>query len=63
MVIEAVFEDLNVKQEVFKTLDKIVKPGAIIASNTSYLNIDKIAFVTSRPEDVLGLRFFSPQIL
>ena len=60
MVIEAVFEDLSVKQEVFKTLDKVAKPGAVLASNTSYLNIDKIAEVTSRPQDVLGLHFFSP---
>ena len=60
MVIEAVFEELSVKQEVFKTLDKVVKKGAVLASNTSYLNIDKIADVTSRPEDVLGLHFFSP---
>ncbi len=60
MVIEAVFEELEVKQEVFKTLDKILRPGAVMASNTSYLNIDKIAAVTSRPEDVLGLHFFSP---
>ena len=60
MVIEAVFEELEVKQEVFKTLDKILRPDAVMASNTSYLNIDKIAAVTSRPEDVLGLHFFSP---
>ncbi|MBG08085.1 MAG: 3-hydroxyacyl-CoA dehydrogenase [Halobacteriovoraceae bacterium] len=60
MVIEAVFEELNVKQEVFKTLDNVIRPGAVMASNTSYLNIDKIAAVTSRPQDVLGLHFFSP---
>ncbi|HWH22595.1 MAG TPA: 3-hydroxyacyl-CoA dehydrogenase NAD-binding domain-containing protein [Allosphingosinicella sp.] len=60
LIIEAVFENMDVKKEVFGRLDKIAKPGAILASNTSYLNIDEIAASTSRPEDVVGLHFFSP---
>ncbi len=60
LVIEAVFENMDVKKTVFETLDKVCKPGAILASNTSYLNIDKIAAFTGRPADVLGLHFFSP---
>ena len=60
LVVEAVFEDMGVKQTVFETLDKVCKPGAILASNTSYLNIDKIAGFTQRPADVVGLHFFSP---
>ncbi|MGO9684195.1 MAG: 3-hydroxyacyl-CoA dehydrogenase NAD-binding domain-containing protein, partial [Beijerinckiaceae bacterium] len=60
LVIEAVFENMDIKKEVFKKLDKIVKQGAILASNTSYLNIDEIASVTTRPEHVLGTHFFSP---
>ena len=60
LVIEAVFENLAVKQEVFKTLDGICKPGAILASNTSYQSIDEIAAATSRPSSVLGMHFFSP---
>lgn len=60
IIIEAVFEDMGVKREIFETLDKVAKPGAILASNTSYLDIDQIAAVTSRPEDVIGLHFFSP---
>ena len=60
LVVEAVFEDMGVKQTVFETLDKVCKPGAILASNTSYLNIDKIAGFTKRPADVVGLHFFSP---
>lgn len=60
LVIEAVFENMDVKKEVFTKLDSIVKQGAILASNTSYLNIDEIAAVTKRPEYVLGLHFFSP---
>ena len=60
LVIEAVFENMDVKKEVFTKLDAIVKQGAILASNTSYLNIDEIAAVTKRPEYVLGLHFFSP---
>jgi 3-hydroxyacyl-CoA dehydrogenase len=60
LVIEAVFEDMGLKKSVFKRLDSIAKPGAILASNTSYLDIDQIAAETSRPEDVLGTHFFSP---
>jgi 3-hydroxyacyl-CoA dehydrogenase len=60
LVIEAVFEHMDVKQQVFRTLDEVCKPGAILASNTSYLNIDAIAATTKRPQDVIGLHFFSP---
>jgi 3-hydroxyacyl-CoA dehydrogenase len=60
LVIEAVFENPDVKKEVFRKLDAVCKPGAILASNTSYQNIDDIAAVTSRPQDVLGMHFFSP---
>ena len=60
LVIEAVFEEMGVKKEVFGRLDAIVKPGAILASNTSYLNVDEIAKATQRPESVIGLHFFSP---
>ena len=60
LVIEAVFETMDIKREVFGKLDAIAKPGAILASNTSYLNVDEIADVTSRPGSVLGLHFFSP---
>ena len=60
LVIEAVFETMAVKKEVFEALDKYAKPGAVLASNTSYLNIDEIAKVTKRPQDVLGMHFFSP---
>jgi len=60
LVIEAVFEDMGVKKDIFTKLDSICKPGAILASNTSYLDINEIAAVTSRPQDVLGLHFFSP---
>jgi 3-hydroxyacyl-CoA dehydrogenase len=60
LVIEAVFEDLTVKHEVFRQLDAHAKPGAVLATNTSYLDIDAIAAATKRPEDVLGLHFFSP---
>ncbi len=60
LVIEAVFENMDVKKSVFETLDKVCKPGAILASNTSYLNLDAIAGFTSRPADVIGLHFFSP---
>jgi 3-hydroxyacyl-CoA dehydrogenase len=60
LVIEAVFEDIGVKEKVFKTLDEVCKPGAILASNTSTLNMDKIASFTKRPGDVVGLHFFSP---
>ncbi|MGS1017058.1 3-hydroxyacyl-CoA dehydrogenase NAD-binding domain-containing protein [Allosphingosinicella humi] len=60
LIIEAVFENMDVKKEIFTKLDKVAKPGAILASNTSYLNVNEIAATTSRPEDVLGLHFFSP---
>ena len=60
MVIEAVFENLDVKKEVFAKLDGICKPGAVLASNTSYQSIDAIAAATTRPESVLGMHFFSP---
>lgn len=60
LVIEAVFELMDVKKTLFATLDGIVKPGAILASNTSYLNLDEIASATGRPESVVGLHFFSP---
>jgi len=60
LVIEAVFEEMTVKKSVFETLDRVCKPGAILASNTSYLNIDTIAGFTKRPADVVGLHFFSP---
>ena len=60
MVIEAVFENLSVKQEVFAKLDAVCKPHAVLASNTSYQSIDAIASATSRPESVLGMHFFSP---
>ncbi|WP_280155293.1 3-hydroxyacyl-CoA dehydrogenase NAD-binding domain-containing protein [Piscinibacter sp. XHJ-5] len=60
LVIEAVFEDLGVKEQVFKTLDEVMKPGAILASNTSTLDVDKIASFTKRPQDVIGMHFFSP---
>ena len=60
LVIEAVFEDMGVKEQVFKTLDEVMKPGAILASNTSTLDVDKIAAFTKRPQDVIGMHFFSP---
>jgi 3-hydroxyacyl-CoA dehydrogenase len=60
MVIEAVFENLDVKKEVFAKLDGICKPGAVLASNTSYQSIDAIAAATTRPDSVLGMHFFSP---
>ena len=60
LVVEAVFESMEVKHEVFGKLDTICKPGAILASNTSYLNINKIAEAVKRPADVIGLHFFSP---
>jgi len=60
LVIEAVFEELGVKEAVFKALDAVMKPGAILASNTSTLDINTIAAFTQRPQDVLGLHFFSP---
>ena len=60
LVIEAVFETMAIKKDVFAKLDKAVKKGAILASNTSYLSIDEIAASTSRPSDVVGMHFFSP---
>jgi 3-hydroxyacyl-CoA dehydrogenase len=60
LIIEAVFETMLVKNEVFAKLDQVAKPGALLASNTSYLSIDAIAAGTSRPQDVLGMHFFSP---
>jgi 3-hydroxyacyl-CoA dehydrogenase len=60
LVVEAVFEDMAVKQQVFRELDRAAKAGAILASNTSYLDLDAIAAVTGRPLEVVGLHFFSP---
>ncbi|HVO05760.1 MAG TPA: 3-hydroxyacyl-CoA dehydrogenase NAD-binding domain-containing protein [Burkholderiaceae bacterium] len=60
MVIEAVFEDMGVKEQVFKKLDEVMKPGAILATNTSTLDVNKIAGFTKRPQDVIGTHFFSP---
>jgi 3-hydroxyacyl-CoA dehydrogenase len=60
MVIEAVFENIDIKKQVFTKLDEVCKPGAILASNTSYQDVDQIAAATKRPEDVIGLHFFSP---
>ncbi len=60
MVIEAVFEDMGVKETVFAKLDEVMKPGAILASNTSTLDINRIASFTKRPQDVIGTHFFSP---
>ncbi|MDH5708092.1 MAG: 3-hydroxyacyl-CoA dehydrogenase, partial [Hylemonella sp.] len=60
LVIEAVFEEMGVKEKVFKELDRVMKPGAILASNTSTLDLNQIATFTQRPQDVVGLHFFSP---
>ncbi|TQV83997.1 3-hydroxyacyl-CoA dehydrogenase [Exilibacterium tricleocarpae] len=60
LVIEAVFENLDIKKQVFTKLDTVCKPGAILATNTSYQNVDAIAAATARPQDVIGLHFFSP---
>lgn len=60
LVIEAVFETMAIKKDIFTRLDKIARPGAILATNTSTLDVDAIAAVTSRPADVIGLHFFSP---
>jgi len=60
LVIEAVFEEMGVKQKVFEALDAVMKPGAILASNTSTLDVNQIASFTKRPQDVVGLHFFSP---
>lgn len=60
LIVEAAFEEMSVKTGIFSALDKIAKPGAILASNTSYLDIDRIAATTARPQSVLGMHFFSP---
>jgi 3-hydroxyacyl-CoA dehydrogenase len=60
LIIEAVFEELGVKQQVFQRIDAVARPGAVLATNTSYLDLDAIAAATSRPRDVIGLHFFSP---
>ena len=60
IVVEAVFEDMDVKELVFRELDKVMKPGAILATNTSTLDVNRIAAFTARPQDVIGLHFFSP---
>jgi len=60
LIIEAVFEEMSVKKDVFANIDKIAKPGCILASNTSYLDLNEIAAATKRPEDVIGMHFFSP---
>ena len=60
LVIEAVFEEMGVKHQVFQRIDALARPGAVLASNTSYLDLDTIAAATSRPQDVIGLHFFSP---
>ncbi len=60
LVIEAVFEDMDLKRKIFTELDRVMKPGAILATNTSALDINEIAAMTKRPEDVIGLHFFSP---
>src|SRR5690606_28945096 len=60
LVIEAVFENMELKKQIFARLDEVCKPGAILASNTSTLSIDEIASATKRPEDVIGMHFFSP---
>jgi len=60
IVVEAAFEEMGVKRAIFSELDRVAKPGAILATNTSYLDVNAIAAVTSRPQDVLGMHFFSP---
>lgn len=60
LVIEAVFEEMDVKKDIFRQLDKVCKPGAVLATNTSYLDVNQIAAETARPQDVIGLHFFSP---
>lgn len=60
LIVEAVYENMGVKKDIFARLDAVARPGAILASNTSYLNLDEIAAMTARPQDVLGLHFFSP---
>ncbi len=60
LVIEAVFEEMGVKEQVFRKLDEVARPGAILATNTSTLDVDRIAAATKRPQDVVGMHFFSP---
>ncbi|CAN0621558.1 3-hydroxyacyl-CoA dehydrogenase [Burkholderia multivorans] len=60
LIVEAVFEELGVKEQVFRRLDEVAKPGAILASNTSTLDVNRIAAFTKRPQDVVGMHFFSP---
>ena len=60
IVIEAVFEEMDVKKEVFGKLDRLAKPDAVLATNTSYLDVNAIAQTTQRPQEVLGMHFFSP---
>ena len=60
LIVEAAFESMDVKKEIFRSLDNVAKQGAVLATNTSYLDINEIAAVTSRPQDVLGLHYFSP---
>ncbi|MBO9512539.1 MAG: 3-hydroxyacyl-CoA dehydrogenase [Variovorax sp.] len=60
LIVEAVFEDMGLKQDIFRQLDRLAKPGAILATNTSGLDVDQIAAVTTRPQDVVGAHFFSP---
>ena len=60
LIIEAVFENMDLKLTIFANIDRIAKPGAILATNTLALNIDEIAAMTKRPQDVIGLHFFSP---
>jgi 3-hydroxyacyl-CoA dehydrogenase len=60
IIVEAVFEDMGVKREVFSALDRLAKPGAVLATNTSYLDVNAIANTTGRPDAVVGLHFFSP---
>src|SRR5207249_8169952 len=60
IVIEAVFEEMDIKKQVFGTLDRLTKPDAVLATNTSYLDVNAIAKITQRPQSVLGMHFFSP---
>src|SRR3954464_15801550 len=60
LVVEAVFESMDLKKEVFQALDRVARPGCVLATNTSTLDIDEIASATSRPDAVVGLHFFSP---